>query len=415
MENNIKTFMEECKSIRSKGSKYVYKSNIKNYFKAINKSPEGYITVDIRKLSNGKKIDLLDKYEKDVRTFVESIKSKPPKTQQNMISIVKKFLSHFYIDLPQRFWDETVVKSVPITEKKTPENKDIRFILERGDIKHKALFSLVATSGMRIGEALSLTMDDIDINNRVIRVRDYNAKGKYARTTFFTEEVKELLLRWLELRDEYIKKKKRKSVYVRKQLEKNEGFVNMNLFPFQYDVARTMWIGLLEKAREPYNEKDNDARIKYSRYKYNEHSLRRFFKTKLRISGISETFINYMIGHETDLNTIYTDDNLFVRKVKEQYDKYSGALAIFSDAEQIKHELRPKIHNQDKLINSQRNEIDALQLRVKELENLKEFKKKYKIASNGMAQEHENYENAMDRIKDLEETVKTLVKMKDKE
>ncbi|MHA1492328.1 MAG: tyrosine-type recombinase/integrase, partial [Promethearchaeota archaeon] len=247
-ENNKDTFIEGCKKIRSKSTKDSYKTHLKTYFKAINKSPEGYINVDIRKMENGERIDLLDKYQNDVKIFAESINNRPPKSQVVMISVVKKFLSYFYIDLPQRFWDEISVSSVPITEKKTPDARQLKLILDRGDIKHKALFSLVATSGMRIRESLSLTLNDVDMENRIIRLKDTKTKSKYSRTTFFTDESKELLLRWLELRDKYIENKKVKSKYVREQMEKKGKYVEDRIFPIEYNTAYEMWNNLLEKA-----------------------------------------------------------------------------------------------------------------------------------------------------------------------
>ncbi|MHA1492327.1 MAG: hypothetical protein ACTSRI_22075 [Promethearchaeota archaeon] len=74
-------------------------------------------------------------------------------------------------------------------------------------------------------------------------------------------------------------------------------------------------------------------------------------------------------------------------------------------------------------IEQQRIENETLQYELekiiesKKLTNgdIKKLKDQYKIASGGWASEHENYENAMDRINELEKIVKTLVKMKEEE
>jgi len=307
-ENSLEAFLKECRKIRSNSSKLAYRSHLKLYFKAIKKTPNDYINQDIRKMENGERIDLLDKYQSDVLKFAKSIEGRPPKSQASMISVIKKFLSHYYIDLPQRFWDDISVKATPIVEKKTPTRDQLKYILDRGDIKHKSLFLMISTSGLRIREALSLTFNDIDIENRIIKVRDNKTKKGYSRTTFFTEEAKEYLERWLEIREDYIKSKKRQS-----KEETEKGFVDNRIFPYYYFLGRTLWCNLLEKAGAPFNERDMDKRLqsKYGRYKYNEHCLRRFFKTNLRSSGISDKYINYMIGHDPEMSVIYTADDQF--------------------------------------------------------------------------------------------------------
>ena len=220
MLNQLEEFINNCKSLRSKKTKKVYEYHLKAYFKAINKSPVDYIAKDIRKLENRERIDAIDIYQNDVLYFAKLIEGRPPKSQITLLSVVKKFLIYNYVEFPQRFWNDLSIRATPIVEKKTPTREELKYILDRGDIKHKALFLLGASSGLRINEVVNLTRDEVDIDNRFIKLKDDKTKGGYSRATFFTEEEKEYLERWLEIRKNFVKKKTYKSKYVREELKK---------------------------------------------------------------------------------------------------------------------------------------------------------------------------------------------------
>jgi integrase len=411
-KNDIDQFLNECKRIRSKNSKTSYRCHLNTYFKAIGKKPEGYINVDPRRLSNGKRLDLYDKIQKDVLKFVDYIENRPSKSKSAMISAVKKFLTYHYIDLPTRFWEEVCVTGLPITEKQTPKAEDLKYILDGADIRTKCLFLLCAVSGARIREILSLEFNDVDVENRTIKIRDYKTKKQYGRTSFFTPESQLYLKRWYEIRNDYILTKMKK--ITKKDEEKRAEEINKKtkealksnlIFPFSYSTARLLWVNLLEKSGSPFNEKFEDKRLIFSkgRYKFNEHSLRRFFKTNLKYAGMSVEHINYMIGHEPEMETLYTDDNIFQEKVKKEYDKHCNSLSIFSDAGKIKHELTPQINRQSKLISHQRNMLEAMQLEINEL------KENNQRANDGWATEYDIVEKQKYQIKELEEKIELIL------
>jgi len=364
-ENAVDVFLEDCRKIRSKNSRKAYRSHLNNYFKAIKKTPVGYISVDVRKLENGARIDVLDGYQSDVLAFSKHIEGRAPKSQVVMISVIKKFLSQFYLDLPQRFWDSLSVRGIPITEKRTPTPVQLKYILDGADIKRKSLFMMSCTSGLRIKELLSLKLNDIDMNNRSIRIRDETTKKGYSRTTFFTEEAKEYLKRWLDIRDDFIKNKNKRTVE-----ENAKGYVEERVFPYGYHTARSFWINLLEKSGTPFNSKDNDSRLKHSQYVYNIHCLRRYFKTRMKGAGIGEEWLNYMVGHSPAMDKIYVADNQYAEQVKKQYDKFCNCLSVFSDAGKIKHEWGEKMTMQDRHIDRLARENEMLKAELDDVSRL---------------------------------------------
>ena len=51
-------------------------------------------------------------------------------------------------------------------------SEEIKRILDNsGNIKHKAMLSLIYSAGLRIGETLKLRLKDIDSNRMIIRIR----------------------------------------------------------------------------------------------------------------------------------------------------------------------------------------------------------------------------------------------------
>nr|NIM44154.1 tyrosine-type recombinase/integrase [Nitrososphaeria archaeon]NIN53610.1 tyrosine-type recombinase/integrase [Nitrososphaeria archaeon]NIQ34131.1 tyrosine-type recombinase/integrase [Nitrososphaeria archaeon] len=84
------------------------------------------------------------------------------------------------------------------------------------DVKGKALFLILLSSGMRIGECLKLKLDDVDLDreysveNEVITVPTIEIQGEYTKTgnprvTFISNETKEIINEWFKIREKYIK------------------------------------------------------------------------------------------------------------------------------------------------------------------------------------------------------------------
>jgi len=344
-------------------------------------------------------------YTKDVWTVVESIGKYAPKTQKTYLACVKVFLERYDVELKRREWEDIMTRNNlrrarPITQKATPNNADMRAILSYGDIKSRTLFVFACTTGMRIDEILCLTFDDIDMKKCHVRIGREIAKGGSARDTFFSNETKELIEQWLPERERLLLRRYRKSPFVRNKLEQ-EGFklrkrdgdwyvykgrkkvskeelikMENRLFPFEYQNASTIWHNLLDKAGEPYNKKDGNYSL------YNIHSLRRFWFTQMESSGANINFINYMGGHESELNSDYT--HFDVKKLKEDYDKHQKYLSIFSRMDQIDKLIKPELQKHDTTISklvienvelkrrheTDKYEIEKLKTSVKEIQKI---------------------------------------------
>ncbi len=392
------------KSINSRDTVRVY---LKAFFERMGKEPDELIKQSVEEIQ-----DLLFEYAK-------KIEDKPKKTQKTMLSILKKFLTRNKIDIPELTWEELQIRnnlkrggSRPITKKETPTANDLKKILSYASgIKSRSLFSFLASTGLRIDEALNLSFDDIDLKERKVSLTD-KAKNEIPRFTFFTTESKDLLNLWIPERKRMLQRRYKTSVFVRKQLKKrgyeitkkkiaeSNGIVYNNwiiskdgrelskddiisldkrIFPFDYVTARKMWEGLLEKAGDPYNKKDNNPKLQYPRYLYNVHSLRRFWFTQLMFDRANEEFINFMGGHSSLLDNAYKFDNkLMESKLKDEYDTHSNCLLIFES--DTSTETNKRLDEKDKQIKEMQETImdmkaQILELRLEKLEKANQTKK----------------------------------------
>ena len=93
---------------------------------------------------------------------------------------------HFYIDIPKK------EKKLPVVLSK---QEVIRIIKVTKNQKHKMILALLYSSGMRIGELLSLRIADIDFDRDMIFIKA--AKGKKDRMTVMSAFLKPFLMDYL--------------------------------------------------------------------------------------------------------------------------------------------------------------------------------------------------------------------------
>ena len=100
----------------------------------------------------------------------------------------------FYVHILGRTWDEDKLPR-PRKEKSLPKvvsRQQIQLLMEHAVMfKHQVFFALLYSTGLRLGEALRLKIEDIDSKNMKIHI--LNGKGKKDRFTILSAEMLELL------------------------------------------------------------------------------------------------------------------------------------------------------------------------------------------------------------------------------
>lgn len=159
------------------------------------------------------------------------------------------------------------------------------------NIKHKAIISTIYSCGLRISEAISLEI--INIDSSVMNVKIVNAKGSNDRYVMLSEKL-------LKLLREYFKEYKPKKY----------------LFEGQF--------GEKYSARSIQEIFNKAVKIAGVRKKVTVHTLRHSFASHLLDNGTDIRFIQELLGHKHLSTTqIYTHISpVSVKKIKSPFDAF---------------------------------------------------------------------------------------------
>jgi integrase len=219
--------------------------------------------------------------------------------------------------------------SFDVTHDYVPIKKEMRQILSFADTKERALFLTSISSGMRIGEIIELLPTDInwETNPVKISIRGAIAKNGHARITFISNEARDALKAWLEIRDSYLKTAvKRCDGNGIAKKDAND----KRVFPVSYQVPYFWWRRLIKCAG--FDEKDSVS----GRYKVHIHCLRKFLRTNLPVGGMSVDAVETILGHTGYLTREYRriDEN----ELAKQYVKAMFKVTISDTSDEITDE-----------------------------------------------------------------------------
>lgn len=346
---------------REKRTRINYGWILRQYFREINQNPETYFK---------KKRD----YKKDIDKWWDQHLNEVPKTRHTKLAILRGFLDYNKIVFPKTEWLKLRRKKKgtrAATLDRVPTQAEFKSMLMHGDVKDKALFLFLSSSGMRIDETLKLKESMIELKHDppLIKIPGNIAKTGDPRITFITQETKGYLEEWLKLRQSYIKTAIRKTKHLC-----DKPLHDDRVFPFSYDVAWTRWNYLLKKAG--LNEKDPTT----NRYVLHIHCLRKFFMSQMKLE-VPVVIPEALAGHEEYLDEAY---RRFTREqLGEYYKKAESRLNIFElvpDLSGVHEELKEKetrINELNQKYNSIK--IDHIQMQIdlgKALEEIERIKKK---------------------------------------
>jgi site-specific recombinase XerD len=237
------------------------------------------------------------------------------------------------VELSQLFWRRLrgrIRGSQAVTSDKVPTNTELRMIMSHLPINGKAFFLMLSSSGMRIGEALKLKQDDVDLTSTPARIEiraEYTKSGN-RRTVFMSGESRESIVEWLKSRDQYLVTSSARSTMHPKSVKDDR------LFPFNADTAYMMWDIALAKSKN--DERDKTTNV----HRIHVHVLRKFFRTRLG-GVIPVDVVEFLMGHEGYLTSEYRryEDSQLV----DFYKKGEHALLVFTesaDVERFREEVR---------------------------------------------------------------------------
>ena len=177
-----------------------------------------------------------------------------------------------------------------------------RLISVIGNVRNRAIILLLLRTGMRIGELLNATMQDIDLSKQQIII--YQAdKTAVGRVVYFSDDAHQALLAWLRGRDTH----------------KHRLFYGQGRSSLSYEAARSMFVKYLKKAGLQYHG-------------YSLHCLRHTFATDLLNARMPLECLRVLLGH-TSLEVTRRYARLTDKTREEEYfnamdkvinDEFSG-------------------------------------------------------------------------------------------
>lgn len=231
---------------------------------------------------------------KDIELFNDQyiIKNNFSSTFQNqLINAIKLFYTYNtnqHLDLQNL--------NRPKKSKKLPEVlslDDIKLILTSiKNVKHKTLLSLIYSCGLRIGEALNLKINSIDLNRKLLHIK--SAKGRKDRFVPISPTMIYLLRKYFSL-------------------------YNPKLYLFEGQKNATY---SATSARQVLKRALNKTNIKKN---ITLHTLRHSYATHLLENGTDIRFIQELLGHNSPKTTmIYTHvSTTSLQKIKNPFDDFN--------------------------------------------------------------------------------------------
>ena len=263
--------------------------------------------------------------EEDIVNFLKTLKEYAPLSKKLKISIAKTYLQENDVELPQKFWkkiNRKIKGSRALTLDRLPTKKEFNKLLMHMPIQGKALFLVLESSGMRIGETINTTLNDLKLEETpaLIEIRGENTKTGNSRRAFISSEAKEALIEWKKVREQYLDSAVRKSSLHPKNEDDNR------VFPFDVRTAYAIWKNALHKAG--LNDKDKST----NREKIHPHVLRKNFRTRLA-TVIPVDVVEALMGHEGYLTEVYRRYSL--EDLKKFYLKGEPSLLVFTDTQKV--------------------------------------------------------------------------------
>ncbi len=218
------------------------------------------------------KSDLKDLERADLEAFIEHEQDRGMHitTVKTRMAFIVAFL-HFLIEqdlIPGSSLKKTIRLKLPDTLPRAIAPKDVRRLLSViHNTRDRALTLLLLRTGIRIGEALSRTLNDLDLRDRKVHLSQ-GEKNSQGRVVYVSDDALFALRRWLKRRDP----------------EKQFLFYGQGNRPLCYSSARSLFHKYLTRAK--LTEKG-----------YTVHCLRHTMASELLNAGMRLEVLQQLLGH----------------------------------------------------------------------------------------------------------------------
>lgn len=265
-------------------------------------------TYDLKKFSeflSGEKKDILSATQEDIVKFLKFEKNKKHNSSRTLarsLAAIRQFYN-FMSTTNSSMENPTVKIETPLIEKSLPDfltAKEVDALLgsisedEVFELRDKTIFELLYSCGLRISEAVELTLGEFDFINRFITVK---GKGNKERIVPISNEAVRLMKKYLkESRPVIIGNRISDYIFISKKAEK------LN--------RKSVW-----RLLKGYVERTDITK------NITPHTLRHSYATHLIENGADLRSVQELLGH-VDISTTQIYTHLAKKKLKEIHKKY---------------------------------------------------------------------------------------------
>ncbi|AUC24233.1 tyrosine-type recombinase/integrase [Streptococcus uberis] len=283
-----------------------YNRHIKDYFSKVK---------DVSKLD----YDDVYKYREYLRNTIAQNSNEPlnPNTINKIMVLLKKILDigikkGYYTNNPVKMLKKLPIAKAQLNYWSIEEFKEFLNLFEPEEYNYQLLFTCLFFTGMRLGEALALTWNDIDFKTQTIHITKsiYISKGiSYISTTKTKAGMRRIIIH-KKLNDELINWKKN-------QYKLLDNFVTGDINELQLFQNSPMVI--TKNATEKFYKKilKRDPNIKRIRI----HDFRHSHASLLINQGEDYLVVKERLGHASITTTIDTYSHLYPSKQKSLAEK----------------------------------------------------------------------------------------------
>lgn len=268
--------------------------------------------------------------KKSLPNFIE-LKYINPKTKENVIKVYSQnIIDKLYTLLNKGFkiaFSERIIVFNPMenesikkpkAKKETPkvealtidEQRKLIDILKQSSHKYRNIILLALYTGMRIGEVLAITRDNINLKENTLTVektltRDKNDKVVLGKTTKTQTGKRTIFLN-------------NNAIPILKEILQNNLFNTYNLIFYDYEKNTFITPNEINNYLQRLNEKYKICSHIHT------HMLRHTFATRCIESGMQAKVLQQILGHKKISTTLDTYTSVFDKFNKDENEKYNN-------------------------------------------------------------------------------------------
>jgi integrase len=365
---------------------------------------------------------------KTLLNFVVSMKGSPPTSVSSYSTSAKTFLE-FSLDIEFSKKDLKGLQGAKPkgkrarTEEGELTHEVMKGIIAHCDVKGRALFLLLESSGIRIGEALQLTFADIDLSSTPpkVTVRGENAKEVDNYFSFMSVEALEAMREWLKVRDDYIvtATKRGSGLFQSGYGRGQKDAIDKRVFPFSDSVAEMMFNNAIKKLG--LSKADRQT----GRQAFRIHMLRKFFMSQMKLR-IPVEIVEALCGHSAYLSEAYRrysktqiaefyleGEPILHVSVPKEFTEIKSILKTQTEENDRKiNDLYQKLTDSNLIANKLRERIDDQEAKMAEREKVVEtLRESYEELSEQLRVSIDELRAEMKAQKEIEEAKQNLKDM----